>query len=147
MCFALYIASSIPLPIIPWDEKSRALHTEPIGDNDRKVMQHFKHSHIYFVGSDTYCGCGYRHATYQTGTWPEEEWQPEEDQGKGQANHEQLVDFVRKFCAEDTGIELYGMWEGDIDEPACSHQDITPDRLSAMDFHFRERGHYTISFS
>jgi len=53
MCFVLYIAAPKPLPIIPWDEKKRALHTEALSEHDIGVKTHFEHQHVYYVGSDS----------------------------------------------------------------------------------------------
>jgi|688.fasta_scaffold330524_3 hypothetical protein len=147
MCFVLYIASPKPLPLVGWDETTGDIHTEPISDRDLPVKAHFKNPHIYYVGSDTHCGCGFRNASYQNGCWPEEEWQPEGDTSQiaAQPNHERLVQFIHRYLSEPTTFEFYGMWEGDFTDPSLSDQTIPLDRLLDLSFYFRDRGHYTVT--
>lgn len=146
MCFVLYIATDKPLPIVPWDENSRGIHTEPLSDHDNGVAAHFLRQHVCYIGSDTHCGCGFRNANYQNGSWPEEEWRPEDDTShlEAQPNHDRLVEFVRRYLPEESSFELYGMWEADVSAPALSDQRIHLDRLLDENFYFRDRGHYTV---
>lgn len=147
MCFVLYIATPKPLPIVPWDDKARGIHTEQLSEHDKSVAAHFHYPHVYYIGSDTHCGCGFRNATYQNGSWPEEEWRPEDDTSHldAQPNHERLVKFIRSHLPEQTSFELYGMWEADFSAPALSDQKIGIDRLLDLDFYFRDRGRYTVN--
>ena len=147
MCFVLYIGSPKPLPIVAWDETSRDIHTEPLSERDSSVKVHFKNPHVYYIGSDTQCGCGFRNASYQNGCWPEEEWQPEGDttQVDSQPNHGRLVDFICSHLPEVTSFEFYGMWEADFSEPPLSDQTIPLERLLELSFYFRDRGHYTVT--
>ena len=149
MCFVLYLASAKPLPIIPWDQQARGIHTMPLSDRDRSVISHFLHRHVCYIGSDTHCGCGFRNATYQSGSWPEEEWRPEDDTShlEAQPNHERLVEFLKRHSPDETSIELYGMWEADFSAPSLSRQRIPLERLLSLDFYFRDRGHYTVEMS
>jgi hypothetical protein len=147
MCFVLYIATPQPLPLIAWDEESRGIHTEALCERDAPVRTHFHNPHVCYIGSDTHCGCGFRNATYQNGSWPEEEWQLEGDtkQIDAQPNHQQLVDFINKHLPEAVSFEFYGMWEADYSEPPLSDQSIPMSRLLDLDFYFRDRGHYTVT--
>jgi hypothetical protein len=146
MCFVLYIAAHIPLPIVPWNDQRPALHTEPLAESHLGVASHFRLPHIYYVGSDKDCGCGYRHAVYQDGSWPEEEWRPEDDLShiEAQTNHEALVEFARRNLAGESTFELYGAWEGDPAAPALSDQTIDLDRILDLNFYFRDGGYYTV---
>jgi|ERR1041385_599211 hypothetical protein len=146
MCFVLYIATPVPLPIVPWDEKTRGIHTRTLSDHDKGVSVHFQHTNVYYIGSDTHCGCGYRNATSQNGSWPEEEWHPEDDTShlKAQPNHERLVEFIREQLRANLCCELYGLWEGDFSAPALSDQTIDLSRLLDLGFYFRDGGHYTV---
>jgi len=146
MCFALYLASDRAIPIIPWDESSRRLHTEQVDADSLEVLHRFKFPNVCYVGSDTHCGCGFRNATYQNGSWPEEEWHPEDDVRdiEARSNHEQLVRFIKDNFPDRDTIELYGAWDGLPTGPILSDQTIPLDRLLEPGFYFRERGHYTI---
>lgn len=147
MCFVLYIACPKPLPLIAWDEATRDIHTEPLSDRDLPVKAHFQNAHVYYIGSDTHCGCGFRNASYQNGCWPEEEWQPEGDtsQVDAQPNHDRLVRFVHQHLPDATSLEFYGMWEADFALPPLSSQVISLERVLDLNFYFRDRGHYTVT--
>ena len=149
MCFVLYIAADRPLPLIPWEPNADCVHTDNVPDSDTAIYSHFTRRHVYFVGSDTHCGCGYRNASYQNGSWPEEEWRPDDDTRHitAQPNHERLVRLVREHLAGEESFELYGAWESSFIDPTLCHQDITIERLLELDFYFRDRGHYTVSMS
>ena len=145
MCFALYLASDRAVPIIPWDESTRHLHTEPVDADNLEVLQRFKFPNVCYVGSDTHCGCGFRYATYQDGSWPGEEWYPEDDSSiEAQSNHEQLVRFIKDNFPDRDTIELYGAWDGLPTGPILSEQTIPLDRVLDLGFYFRERGHYIV---
>jgi hypothetical protein len=144
MCFTLYIAAPVPLPIIPWDEQTRQLHTEELSDYYESVRAQFQDPHVLYVGSRNQCGCGFRHAMYQGGGWPEEEWRPEGDtsQSEAQPDHEMLVQFIRQHVPVGSTFELFGMWEGNEPAQTLSSQSIPLERLLDLDFCFRDGGHY-----
>ena len=144
MCFVLYIASNKPLPIIPWDPDADCVHTEDLPEAAVAFRSHFTGRHVYYVGSDTNCGCGYRHATYNNGSWPDEEWRLEDDAREAQPNHERLVRLIREHLEGEESCELYGVWDGSSIDPAVCHLDITLQGLQELDFCFRERCHYTV---
>ena len=62
-----------------------------------------------------------------------------------QPNHERLVDFIRRNLKGESSLEFYGMWEADFSMPALSDQSVPLERLLELDFHFRDRGHYSIN--
>ncbi len=61
MCLALYIASSKPLPLVPWDPENPAFHVIPLQDDRPAVRKVFRHPHIYFVGSHEGCSCAFNY--------------------------------------------------------------------------------------
>lgn len=146
MCFVLYIASPKPLPIIPWDEVTRGIHTEELSERDTQVRSQFTLPHVRYIGSDTHCGCGFRSATFQNGSWPEEEWRPDDDTRhiKAQPNHERLIAFVKQHLADEASCEFYGQWEDDFSAAALSDQVIELDQIADLEFYFRDKGHYTV---
>ncbi len=147
MCFVLYIASPTLLPLVAWDEKTRDIHIEELSERDLPIMAHLQNPNVYYIGSDTHCGCGFRNASYQNGCWPEEEWQPEGDTSQldAQPNHERLVEFIHRHLPDSSCFEFYGMWEADFTQPPLSDQTVTLERLLDLDFYFRDRGHYTVT--
>ncbi len=146
MCFVLYIATPRPLPIVPWDDAAPAVHTAPLSEFDQGVVSHFRLPNVSCLGSDTHCGCGFRNASYQSGSWPEEEWRPDGDRShiEAQPNHERLVQLIRAHLGGEAEFELYGTWDADLAAPVLSRQTIGLDRLLDLDFYFRDRGHYIV---
>ena len=147
MCFVLYMATPRPVSLIDWDEKNPSLHIEELGKGEEEVMAHFTLPFCYHAGSDTFCGCGYRNATYQNGSWPEEEWQPDEFDSDGdmQAMHDQLAAYLRKELLPGDPVEFYGLWEDGSVLPPLSDQQIDLSRLTESTFFFRDRGRYRIN--
>ncbi len=146
MCFVLYMAAPRSLPLIKWDEKNPALHIEELGEGELEVQKHFSLPYCYHVGSDTFCGCGFRNASYQNGSWPDEEWQPDDfdEDGDMQAMHEQLTRFLRRQLRPDDAVEFYGLWEDDLSLSSLSDLQIELPRLTESEFFFRDRGRYRI---
>lgn len=143
------MATPSPVTPIEWDEKNPSLHIQELGDSEGEVgvKKHFKLPYCYHVGSDTFCGCGYRNATHQNGVWPEEEWQPDDcdEDGDMQVMHEKLAAYIqRELCADDP-VEFYGLWEdGTVSPPVLSDQQIQLSQLTDPKFFFRDRGRYRI---
>ncbi len=146
MCFVLYIGSQTPLPIIPWDETTRGIHTEALTEHDISVRGRFTLPHVLCIGSDTHCGCGFRNATFQNGSWPEEEWRPDNDTShvKAQPNHERLIEFIQRYLGGQASCEFYGIWEDDFAGSALSNQTILLEDLADLKFYFRDRGYYSV---
>ena len=61
MCLALYIASSKPLPVIPWDPDKPAFHVIPLPDERAAVRKLLRFPHIYYVGSHEGCSCAFNY--------------------------------------------------------------------------------------
>jgi hypothetical protein len=94
------------------------LHTQALRECDAPVRAQFTLPHVVYVGSDTGCGCNFRHASYQQGCWPEEQSIDEEKAPVTQPNHESLVAFIRQHFTGEPFVELYGCWSGDEGYPA-----------------------------
>jgi hypothetical protein len=143
------MATPRPVALIEWDEKNPSLHIEELGEAEDAVKKHFDLPYCYHAGSDTFCGCGFRNATYQNGSWPEEEWQPDDcdEGGDKQAMHEQLVAYVSKELSSGDPVEFYGIWEDDVKLPPLSDQSIELSRLTDPKFYFRDRGRYRIKLA
>ncbi len=147
MCFVLYVASKKTVPVIPWNDEQRALWTTGLTAHDQTMRHQFKLSEVAYVGSDNQCGCGFRHATYQQGEWPEE-WEanaPDYDPSDTQPNHLALAAFLRSHCAGEPFVELFGVWDGDYAKTPKGHLEVQLERLADPKFFFRERVHYRVT--
>ena len=133
--------------MIPWNEQNRGLWTAVLTEHDRVVRGKFTLSSVVYVGSDQSCGCGFRHAMFQQGGWPEESLADEldYDPSETQPNHDALVAFLRLHFAAEPFVELYGLWDGEFDASAESYQEVSLSRLAEPRFYFRERGFYRVA--
>jgi hypothetical protein len=147
MCFVLYIATPKPLPIVPWNGVTQDTHTNELTDDERAVAAHFTHRNVYSIGSANRCGCGFRNASHQQGSWPAEEWRPEGDTQhlEAQPSHERLMKFLLTHLEGPDAFEFYGVWSGDEAEPPLSDLVIPFERLQDLDFWFRHRGRYRVT--
>lgn len=59
MCMAVYLASDVPLPLIPWDEGNPSFNTMELSDYEQPFMEQFTKPHVYYLGSYTGCSCGF----------------------------------------------------------------------------------------
>lgn len=147
MCFILHMASKSPAPIVPWNDAVKGVWTEPAKEEDiANLRSKFSFEHLTYVGSSNHCGCGFRHATFQRGDWPQE-WHDEDrgyDGADELADHAALVVFLKRNFAADGMVELLGFWEGGLDQQIEHRSTISPARLNDPRFHFRDRGLYTV---
>ncbi|ODA30556.1 hypothetical protein [Planctopirus hydrillae] len=156
MCFTLYAASNAPLATVPWNEKDPAFNAEDVHPADEVLLRrHLTLRHLKSIGSSTCCGCGFRHAMYQSGDWPEiwfrlapdirvQEFDAA-DLAREAANHEQLADYLEAQLRSHDIIELYGCWEGEWGEPSVHSEALTPATLREEEFVFKERVRYILS--
>ena len=148
----LYAASSLPLPIIPWDETQPALHVSEVTGDARAVARWFSRPHVYYVGAHTGCGCG-----FNSGAMALEEL-------NDAAAVMQLLDALtdeqrRDFLAEqdtrqrlsaylaDAGreaVELYACWSGDEAETPKEGPTVPPAWFASVTEPLRERALYRI---
>ena len=61
MCLALYIASTKPLPVIPWDPKKPTFHVVNLPESMRAVRKLLPYPHVYYVGSHEGCSCAFNY--------------------------------------------------------------------------------------
>jgi hypothetical protein len=132
MCLVLYMSSEQERPIIPWDEKTPRFHVKADDPDSERARIHFSKPHVYYVGSDNGCGCGFRREP-DCGVDEPEELASKRD------NHERLHAFVRTCLADEEFIELFSCWSGDEAEPLQSRRDVALADLIATDFYFSER--------
>ncbi len=146
MCMTFYIGSSQPLPILQWDGNNPGFHTIPLSEEEKSIYKQISFPNILYVGSHHGCGCGFRHAILDGEQWSRLVFEEEEleELEKIQGNHLQLYNYIQSNAGDGEPFEIYGCWDGDLNEAALSVEEINVADLLAKDFDFRERGLYTI---
>lgn len=142
MCMAIYISTDRPLPIIPYDEMNRKLHTEDITEKEQVLINIFSKQYIKYVGSDEGCGCGFRHALIHNDNWLEV--LDEDDTSFDNNNQIALVDLISNNIPEGKIVEIFACWEGGQNEPVLYNQTIKLSDILNEGFFFKERGFYTV---
>jgi len=142
MCMTYYIATKTEMPIIPYDEKNRSFNTDKITDEENSLHTVFSLPYIKMFGSDQGCGCGFRHAIIdENKKWFDVIDPPNEFDN---SNHINLVDFISKNNMKENKVEILSCWNGDFNEPIEHRQTIKLSDILQLDFHFKERGLYTV---
>ena len=130
MCLVLYLASDRPRPTIPWDAERPAFHV--LADEPAAVVAaQFTKPHVYYLGSDQGCGCGFmQHFDTQY-----------EDAGAEEkaVNQRGLHAYVSACLRDEPAVELFSCWSGDESAEAESDRTVRVADLLSRAFHFAER--------
>jgi hypothetical protein len=145
MCFLLYAGTTKPLPRSAFEPGSQDLPVEALTGHDEIVKRHFINPEVQYVGSTSGCGCDFPNVMFQGGGWPYFE-DPSSARGETAAserlNCEKLVSLLQS--AEDSAVELYGIWDGDFAEPPESREEIALASILEPGFRLKERGFYIV---
>lgn len=126
-----YIASRIPLPLIPFREDAPAFNVTELTEHERPVLSHLALPHVCQAGSHTSCGCGFNEGREH----PQVHDDPAAARVDALESSARLARYVREHRVE----QIYSCWSGDEGEPQAFERHITPEDLVAHDFFFRER--------
>lgn len=142
-----YIGSEQELPLIYFDKDYPYFHTTELSKEENQIYKHISLEFILYFGSDQGCGCGFRHALLDHGEWfniKDEETAMEEN---SQKNHQALYDYITTYVPKGSTVEIYGCWDGDINEHSKSTEKVDIENLLDANFYFRERGFYSLTYS
>lgn len=153
MCFVLYAGTTNPLPRRNFDKDAPDLCVESLTERDAGIKRHFSCPEVQYVGSTSGCGCDFPHAMFQSGGWPEIEYQGADETDEpdtarrtsDERNCEALVALLR--TTGDEVIELYGVWDGDFAKVPQARESISVDTLLEPGFRFKEQGFYKVTFN
>jgi len=127
----VYIASSSPLPLIPWREDHPAFNVTNLSEFERPVCHHFRLPNVRQAGSHTSCGCGFNEGRQH----PECYDDPASEQRDSLKSSSSLVRYIREHKVE----QIYSCWSGDEGETKEFERSVTLNQLLAPEFFFRER--------
>ena len=131
MCMVAYIASCLPLPLIPFREDAPAFNVTEITDEERPVLSHLGLPHVRQAGSHTSCGCGFNEGRQH----PEVHDEPAAQRADALESSARLARYVRDHRVE----RIYSCWSGDESEPQEFERHVTPEDLADEKFFVRER--------
>ncbi|MEZ4825342.1 MAG: hypothetical protein R3C61_03470 [Bacteroidia bacterium] len=113
MCWYLYLATKEPLKDVLFagtlspETPPPPLYFEKVTEPEDVGMNYkplFKGQNLYYLGSDTGCGCGFN---YNPGEWPDEEKDAYSESPAA------LVAFIKSYTTEHGELEMYAIWEDD----------------------------------
>lgn len=136
-----FIGTQAELPAIWWNQEAPGFHTAEPDTQERAVGAHFSFPVVTCFGSDQRCGCGFRHALLHQGRWFEV---TEEEDSTAWKNHLEMLNYM-ETQVPDAVFEIYGCWDGDFNAPPLVWETIDLHDLAKEDFHFKERGFYTVT--
>lgn len=144
MCLALYIGANKEIPLIPYNERDRRLWTDKLAEEEYPIPDFFSLPIITYVGSDTICGCGFRHLGLDKEEWVVKGGEDEETYIK---NHKDLLEFIKENLSDHDKIEIYTVMEGDFKTPPKYKAEIDIAELLNKDFSFKELGFYIVNLA
>jgi|SRR5579864_2676328 len=124
-------------------QRNPSLSVESLTDRDAPVKVHFSNPEVQYIGSTSGCGCDFPHAMFQNFAWPELEYVEHLDQEQSVLLRQALVTLLR--ASGEKIVELYGIWDGDFDEPPETLESIAAEAILDPAFHFKERGFYKVA--
>jgi hypothetical protein len=128
MCLAVYVASDVPLPTIPWDEARPAFHVRDATDGyfcpGNPLRAHSKRPFFYAAGSHDGCGCGFRsYGTY----WDDEAGEYAVETTPDQlASWQALADYLTDALRHQASVEVFTFCSGDESCPPKSLRRARP---------------------
>jgi len=145
MCFVLYAGADNTLYRRTWKKGDPDLCVESLTERDFPIKAHFCKLKVQYLGSTAGCGCYFPHVTLNNGRWliSENNAIDTEKEDKVQYNRKALV-----ILLQDSGeewVELYGVWDGDFDEPPKASEIISLKKILDPTFLFKERCFYRVN--
>ncbi len=139
-----YIGSDRKLPEIKYDKSAPALNVRTLSEPEQPAREKFSFPFVKYIGASGGCGCNFRHALLDHGTWLPVVGHNEADEIEIQKDQQSLYDFlVRELANSD--FQIFCCWDGDQKEPELFREEIKPAEIAGSDFFFKERVFYSVS--
>ncbi len=127
MCWALYLASDLKMPRIPWDERARRLALLPLDASDDVVSGKFSLPNIAYVCSHDGCGCGFMDESESSG----------EGLRLRLSALSELHELLVSMLSSGAIIEMFLCWEGDQGSPIDAEIKLTAGSFLGSSFPLR----------
>ncbi len=148
MCLAVYIELEFKLPIVKWsDDKVNDpfVFFKHISGKDEHATSKLSLPYIYYVGTNTGCGCGFNYSEW----YLEDVKFSDEDMERiriTRGNYKLLHDILSNLKKQDKAkYEVFVCWEGDQKKDIKAVQEILLDDLIDKNFYFKEMYLYKIN--
>ena len=129
MCWALYLASDIELPWIPWNENDHGFFTMPLSEYELGVAAQFSLPHMVYLGSHQGCGCGFF----------TEDSEDSEEVAQKDETMRRLVGYLHALLAQGAHLEMFLCWEGDQDAAPVARKTLALAAFTAPVFPVGEK--------
>jgi len=126
MCVVLYIASDVPLPLIPFDESAPAFNVSELRKQSGPVRKHFTKQYVYEAGSHTQCGCGFEVVAERYGV--KFDTDPAEVNA-GCESRRRLAAYLRQALSAQESVELFVCWDGEEERETTRRVTLVPEDL------------------
>jgi hypothetical protein len=163
MCDVLYIASDRLLPLVKYDEGNPTFWVGELGsfsDKDSVVKRQFLLPYVYYVGSHTFCGCGFskRKKRYKGNLFERAQnlFKKPKEMGCGATGpdwvlntdvnrtYKQLVNYLREAKRQQARLELFSCYDGLQGEQPDSREIIHTIDIESPAFTFGWMKHYEL---
>ena len=130
MCTCVYLASTIPAPLIPPESSTHLSVTpvDPSGSAHRSLVKILSHPHLYFVGAHSGCGCGFQGKHL--------EHAPDADDTR--TSRLLLSRYLADQLKAGAHLQIYSCWAGKERHPARAQRSFTPEAIAQHSFVERE---------
>jgi hypothetical protein len=116
MCYCVYIGVNEVLQEEEFVPNETTLYFEKPQEEDLQLLRDkFSQPHIYYVGSETKCSCGF---DFSSAFYHQPEWVSKK------SSPERLLDFIKDWTKKED-LEFYCCWAGG--------QETKPEEFSEMD--------------
>jgi len=136
MCKALYLATDVPILPTDRDDPTSVFFVRELEWRERRVRVQFSKPELRHLGAHTGCSCGFMYDAEDPATLEEAQL--------ARRSVEELRRFLTRQVEGAREVELYHCWEGDEDEPAKHHVDITTEQFAGSSFRLQERALYRV---
>lgn len=118
MCMVLYLATDAHLETTEFSREAPAFYVGALSAHEGAVRERVEAPQVYYLGSQTACGCGFEYGSLDADVYPE-----------GADSRRQLVALLRSLLDAGHTAEIYACWSGDEAEPATHHRRVQPNAL------------------
>ena len=132
MCLAVYLASDKELPSIPWNEGTPGFHVDELNQTDLGVLQQFPWPNVSYVGSHTFCGCG-----FQAGEYRGSDHEPP-DLAEREQSLQALSHYLAARLADGAQVRIFACWEGNEETEPEETRRLTAAEIGSPEFWFKE---------